>query len=60
MKSELVRCFRCFGKGRYNGVYGITVCLDCDGTGRVSKEKRKKQLKANRELIKQLNQLKNK
>jgi DnaJ-class molecular chaperone len=48
-----VKCVRCHGKGRFEGVYGRTVCGDCDGSGFVSKEKRKIQLKKNRDLMKQ-------
>ena len=55
MKNE-AKCVRCYGNGRFEGVYGRTVCGDCDGSGTVSKEKRKSQLKNKRDIIKQLNQ----
>jgi len=52
---EKKRCVRCFGKGTYEGVYGRTVCGTCEGSGKVSAETRKKQLKEKRDLIKEMN-----
>lgn len=49
------QCLRCLGKGNFEGVYGRTVCGTCDGSGKVSNEERKKQLKERRKLFKDLN-----